>query len=82
LTRIQAGFFRLGTVGAVRLFGVALVAAASGSLRSRMNPARSFGPAVLVGGQALADLWVFILAPLAGGALAGLAHKAGLTRAD
>jgi len=45
-----------------------------------VNPARSFGPAVLVGGKALADLWVFIVAPLAGGALAGLAYATGLTR--
>lgn len=47
-----------------------------------VNPARSFGPALLAGGDALKQLWVFILAPLAGGALAGLAHAAGLTRAD
>lgn len=40
-----------------------------------VNPARSFGPAVLKGGQALADLWVFIVAPLAGGALAACAWK-------
>lgn len=45
-----------------------------------VNPARSFGPAVFVGGQALADLWVFIAAPLAGGALAGALHGAGITR--
>lgn len=47
-----------------------------------VNPARSVGPALFVGGKALADLWVFIVAPLAGGALAGLANAAGLTRAD
>ncbi|MCQ2143745.1 MAG: MIP family channel protein [Bacteroidales bacterium] len=35
-----------------------------------VNPARSFGPALFVGGDALKDVWVFILAPLAGGALA------------
>ncbi len=46
-----------------------------------VNPARSFGPALFVGGKALADLWVFILAPLAGGALAGLLHRMGITRA-
>jgi aquaporin Z len=46
-----------------------------------VNPARSIGPAVFVGGKALADLWVFIAAPLAGGALAGVVHAAGLTRA-
>lgn len=47
-----------------------------------VNPARSFGPAVLVGGKALADLWVFIVAPLAGGALAGVLHAYKVTQAD
>ncbi len=40
-----------------------------------VNPARSFGPAVLVGGEALSSLWVFILAPLVGGILAALVYK-------
>ena len=47
-----------------------------------VNPARSFGPAVFVGGKALADLWVFIVAPLAGGALAGVLHAQKVTQAD
>lgn len=34
-----------------------------------VNPARSFGPAVLVGGQAIAQLWLFIVAPLIGAAI-------------
>ena len=34
-----------------------------------VNPARSIGPALFAGGQALKDLWVFICAPLVGGAL-------------
>ena len=34
------------------------------------NPARSIGPAVFVGGWALQQLWLFIVAPLVGGALA------------
>ena len=37
-----------------------------------INPARSFGPALFEGGSALSQLWVFILAPLAGGALAAV----------
>lgn len=37
-----------------------------------VNPARSFGPALFVGGEALANVWVFIVAPLAGAALAAL----------
>lgn len=39
-----------------------------------VNPARSIGPALFVGGAALSQLWVFIVAPLVGGALAALAH--------
>ena len=35
-----------------------------------VNPARSLGPALFAGGDALKDVWVFIAAPLAGGALA------------
>ncbi len=41
-----------------------------------VNPARSIGPALFEGGQALSDLWVFIVAPLCGGALAALIWKA------
>ena len=40
-----------------------------------VNPARSFGPAVLVGGDQLMGLWVFIVAPLVGGALAAFCYK-------
>jgi aquaporin Z len=36
-----------------------------------VNPARSTGPAVLVGGWALAQLWLFWIAPIAGAATAG-----------
>jgi len=35
-----------------------------------VNPARSIGPALFAGGAALKDVWVFIVAPLAGGDLA------------
>lgn len=45
-----------------------------------VNPARSIGPAIFVGGKAMADLWLFILAPMAGGLLAGVLHGAGITR--
>jgi aquaporin Z len=39
-----------------------------------VNPARSFGPALFVGGAALANVWVFIVAPLVGGVLAALVY--------
>ena len=40
-----------------------------------VNPARSFGPALLAGGQALGQVWLFILAPLVGAALAAVVYK-------
>lgn len=35
-----------------------------------VNPARSIGPAIFAGGKALSQLWLFIVAPIAGGLLA------------
>jgi len=43
-----------------------------------VNPARSFGPAVLVGGQALSQLWLFLIAPLVGAILGALPFRLGL----
>lgn len=40
-----------------------------------VNPARSLGPALLVGGEALSQVWVFILAPLVGAALAAFVYQ-------
>ena len=40
-----------------------------------VNPARSTGPAVFVGGWAIEQLWLFWLAPLLGAALAGFVHR-------
>jgi aquaporin Z len=73
-----AGFAGLAiglTLAAIHLVGINVTGVS-------VNPARSIGPALFVGGTALAQLWVFIVAPLAGGVLAGLLYKAGLTRAD
>jgi aquaporin Z len=39
-----------------------------------VNPARSLGPALIVGGTALSQVWLFIVAPLVGGALAAGLH--------
>ncbi len=39
-----------------------------------VNPARSFGPALFAGGAAMANVWVFIVAPLVGGALAAVCY--------
>ena len=40
-----------------------------------VNPARSLAPAVLVGGAALQQVWIFIFAPTLGGVLAALVAK-------
>ena len=72
-----AGFAGLAiglTLTAIHLVGINVTGVS-------VNPARSIGPALFVGGTALAQLWLFIVAPLAGGAVAGLVYKAGLTRA-
>jgi aquaporin Z len=53
---------------AVHLFGIPLTG-------TSVNPARSFGPAIIVGDDALNQVWLFIVAPLVGGAIAALAHR-------
>jgi len=40
-----------------------------------VNPARSTGPALMVGGPALQQLWLFWVAPLAGGLIGGLGYR-------
>lgn len=40
-----------------------------------VNPARSTGPALFVGGWAIRQLWLFWVAPIAGAVIAGLAHR-------
>ena len=52
----------------VHIFGIAFTG-------TSVNPARSFASAIFAGGAALANCWVFIVAPLVGGALAALVWK-------
>ena len=40
-----------------------------------VNPARSLGPAVFVGGDALSQLWLFIVAPIIGGVITAIVWK-------
>ena len=56
------------TLAAIHLVGIQVTGVS-------VNPARSFGPAILVGGNALAQLWLFIAAPLVGGAVGGLLYR-------
>jgi aquaporin Z len=69
--RAAAGFAGLPIglyLGAAQIIGIPY----SGS---SLNPARSLGPALFVGGAALTDLWIYIVAPLVGGVLAALVYK-------
>ena len=56
------------TLTLIHLMGIKLTG-------TSVNPARSLGPALFVGGEALKVVWVFIAAPLVGGALAALAGR-------
>jgi aquaporin Z len=50
----------------VHIFGIPLTG-------TSVNPARSLGPALVVRGDALNQVWLFIVAPLIGGAIAAVA---------
>jgi aquaporin Z len=66
--RASAGFAGLAIgmgLAIVHLVGIPLTG-------TSVNPARSLGPALIVGGDALSQLWLFIVAPLVGGAIAAL----------
>jgi aquaporin Z len=71
-TRANAPPLVAGAVIGMALFSVHLVGIAFTGMS--VNPARSLGPALFVGGDALNQLWVFILAPLVGAALAAGCH--------
>ncbi len=47
-----------------------------------VNPARSTGPALFVGGWALSQLWLFWVAPIAGALVAGVVHAAAFASKD
>ena len=47
-----------------------------------VNPARSFGPALFAGGNALGQVWLFILAPLVGAVVAALVWRVTRTEVD
>lgn len=67
-TSSQAGLVIGLALVLVHILGIGLTG-------TSVNPARSFGPALFAGGEALKNVWVFIVAPLAGGALAALIYK-------
>jgi aquaporin Z len=55
------------TLTVVHLIGIPITG-------TSVNPARSLGPALIVGGSALSQVWLFIVAPLVGGVIAGVLH--------
>jgi len=56
------------TLAFVHIIGIPLTG-------TSVNPARSIGPALFAGGEALANVWVFVAAPLVGAALAAIVYK-------
>ena len=56
------------TLAFVHIMGIPLTG-------TSVNPARSLAPALFMGGVALQQVWVFIVAPIIGAVIAGLAHK-------
>ena len=66
-----AGFAPLAIGLALTLFHIVLIPISNASL----NPARSIATAVLGGPEALGQLWVFLVAPLVGGLLAGVIYR-------
>jgi aquaporin Z len=56
------------TLAFVHILGIGLTG-------TSVNPARSLGPALILGGQALTQVWVFIVAPLIGASLAAIVYR-------
>jgi aquaporin Z len=53
---------------AIHLFGIYITG-------TSVNPARSFGPALIAGGKALSQVWLFLLVPSIAGVVAGLLFR-------
>ena len=70
-SRAPAGFAPLAIGLALALIHLISIPVTNTSV----NPARSTGPALFVGGWALAQLWLFWVAPLVGGAIGGFIYK-------
>ena len=74
---VTDGDYKHGSFGGV-VIGFSLVMVhilGIGLTGTSVNPARSIGPALFAGGGALTSLWVFIVGPFAGAALAAFCYK-------
>jgi len=69
--KAPAGFAGLPIGFALAITNFAAIPVTNASI----NPARSIGPALFVGGWALGQLWLFILAPIVGGILAAIVYQ-------
>ncbi|KQW70540.1 porin [Phenylobacterium sp. Root77] len=75
-TAAPAGFAGLAigiTLAVIHIVGIQVTGVS-------VNPARSFGPAVLVGGQALSQLWLFFVAPAIGAMIGGVLYRVNVLR--
>jgi aquaporin Z len=73
-----AGFAGLAigiTLVVIHIFGIRITGVS-------VNPARSLGPALFVGGKALGQVWLFLLMPSLAGILAGLPFRTKTLEAD
>ena len=70
--RVPAGFAPIAIGLALTLIHLISIPVTNTSV----NPARSTGPALFVGGWALQQLWLFWVAPIVGAAIAGFSYKA------
>ena len=66
----------IGFIGVSLAFGLTLIHLIGIPVTNlSVNPARSTGPALIVGGWALSQLWLFWIAPIIGGAIGGITYK-------
>jgi aquaporin Z len=63
------------TLVAIHIFGIHITGVS-------VNPARSLGPALFVGGTALKQVWLFLVFPTLGGLIAGLLFRFKLLEAE
>jgi aquaporin Z len=70
-SRAPSGFAPL----AIGLTLALMIMVAGPITNASFNPARSLGPAVFVGGWALSQMWLFVVAPITGAMLAGVIHR-------
>lgn len=75
---LACGVDTASVVGTAMAFGLSLILIHLVGIHyagTSVNPARSIAPAVFQGGQALSELWVFVVGPFVGAILAAIVWK-------